>query len=75
MILFSMPVGITDSNTAELLALWKAFHIMAASRWVDTHGALFESDSYNVASWIQNPHEVPWKHRSTIMKTKDRTPE
>ncbi|EOY13284.1 Uncharacterized protein TCM_031809 [Theobroma cacao] len=67
-LLFSMSMGVMDSNTTELLALSKGFQVMATSKWANSHRVVFESDSSNLVSWVRSTHNIPWKHRRIIMK-------
>ena len=51
---FSKPVGVTNSNVAKLLAIKEAILIFIASCWVHSHNLIIESDSSNVVKWIHN---------------------
>ena len=59
-VVFSKPIGVADSNVAELLTVLEALRIFVASRWALSHKLIIESDSSNVVNWVINPHGSPW---------------
>lgn len=59
LLLFSPSMGVTDANSAELMALSKCFQIVTTSRWAFSHCIIFESDSQNAISWVLNPLKAP----------------
>lgn len=44
-ILFSISIGIFEANTAEMMAIKEAFKLFGASKWVESHSLIVESDS------------------------------
>ena len=60
-IVFSKPIGMANSNVAELLAVREAMCIFVSSKWINSHRLIIESDSSNVVRWILNPNSIPWK--------------
>ncbi|EOY11314.1 PLAT/LH2 domain-containing lipoxygenase family protein, putative [Theobroma cacao] len=44
-ILFSIPIGISKANTAEVMAIKEAFKLFGVSKWVGSHCLIVESDS------------------------------
>ncbi|XVF82519.1 hypothetical protein PTKIN_Ptkin16aG0055800 [Pterospermum kingtungense] len=65
-LVFSKPVGVMDSNLAELLAAREAFIIYSDSQWAQSYKLLIESDSLNVVKWIKDPSSSPWRFRTII---------
>ncbi|KAK9266420.1 hypothetical protein L1049_012440 [Liquidambar formosana] len=63
--LFSIPVGIVDSNFAELLAVREALRLFSTSVWASSKNLLIESDSTLVVSWI-NGHVRVWKFQFVL---------
>jgi len=59
---FSIPVGILNSNLAELRAVIKAIELSASNCLLHHKHLIIESDSANVTSWMHNPHNRPWMH-------------
>ncbi|EOY07821.1 Uncharacterized protein TCM_022143 [Theobroma cacao] len=51
----------------EILAIKKAFQMVAASRWATTNCVIVESDSENAVKWANEPTTAPWKHKTTTM--------
>nr|XP_034930821.1 uncharacterized protein LOC118061489 [Populus alba] len=69
--IFSLQVGILDSNIAELRAVVKAIELSASKCFLHHKHIIIESDSANVISWMHNTHNRPWMHRdlfSTVQK-------
>ena len=62
--IFSSPVGILDSNVAELKAVVKAIELSASNCHLHHKHIIVESDSTNVISWMNNPHNRPWMHHN-----------
>jgi ribonuclease HI len=62
--MFSVPVGILDSNIAELRAIIKAIELSASNCLLHHQHLIIESDSVNVISWMNKPHSRPWKHHN-----------
>eukprot|EP00258_Populus_trichocarpa_P025894 XP_024441913.1 chaperonin 60 subunit alpha 2, chloroplastic [Populus trichocarpa] len=61
---FSVPVGILDSNIAELRAIVKAIELSASNCLFHHQHLIIESDSVNAISWMNKPHSRPWKHHN-----------
>ncbi|EOY16012.1 Uncharacterized protein TCM_034912 [Theobroma cacao] len=71
-LIFSLPMGVTDSNTAELLAIWKGFQIVAPRPQGGlTLTTLFLGVTLRMLSWAPNPHKAPWKLRRTLMRIEE----
>jgi ribonuclease HI len=69
--IFSLLVGILDSNIAELRAVVKAVELSASNCLLHHKHITIESDSANVISWMHNSHNRPWIHRelfSTVQR-------
>ncbi|XP_061958903.1 uncharacterized protein LOC133680094 [Populus nigra] len=62
--MFSVPVGILDSNIAELRAIVKAIGLSTSNCLLHHQHLIIESDSANVISWMHKPHNRPWKHHN-----------
>jgi ribonuclease HI len=62
--MFSVPVGILDSNIAELRVIVKAIELSASNCLLHHQHLIIESDSANVISWMHKPHIRPWKHHN-----------
>eukprot|EP00258_Populus_trichocarpa_P028500 XP_024444519.1 uncharacterized protein LOC112324681 [Populus trichocarpa] len=60
--IFSLSVGILDSNVAELRAVIKAIELSASNCFLHHKHIIIESDSANVISWMNNLHNRPWIH-------------
>ncbi|XVF81381.1 hypothetical protein PTKIN_Ptkin15bG0150400 [Pterospermum kingtungense] len=65
-ILFSIPIGIADSNLDELLAIREAFLLFTALQWSCSHNLVIESDSSNAVKWVNFPFVAPWAMRSFL---------
>ena len=61
--IFSLPIGISDSNIAELRVVVKAIELSASNYLLHHKHITIKSDSVNVISWMHNPHNRPWMHR------------
>ena len=59
-----MPVGILDSNVAELRAVVKAIELSASNYFLHHKHIIIESDSANVISWMNNSYNRPWIHHN-----------
>jgi len=69
--IFSLPIGILDSNIAELRAVVKAVELSASNCLLHHKHITIKSDSANVISWMHNSHNRPWMHRelfSTVQR-------
>ncbi|XVE81888.1 hypothetical protein DITRI_Ditri15bG0102200 [Diplodiscus trichospermus] len=62
-IVFSKHIGVSDSSTAEILAVREAIVLFSQSQWVQTHRLIKESDSLNTVKWLKNPVLTPWRLR------------
>jgi ribonuclease HI len=62
--MFSVLVGILDSNIAELRAIVKTIELSASNCLLHHQHLIIESDSANVISWMHKPHNYPWKHHN-----------
>jgi len=60
--IFSLSVGILDSNIAELRAVIKAIELSASNCFLHHKHIIIESDSANIISWMNNPHNRHWIH-------------
>lgn len=67
-ITFSKPVGVADSNLAEVWAVKEALTIFLASRWKDEFCLIIESDSLNAVKWIVQPDTALWKMRQWLIQ-------
>ncbi|XVF11262.1 hypothetical protein REPUB_Repub08aG0011600 [Reevesia pubescens] len=63
LMLFSKPIGINDSNVAELLAIVEAFSSYADSCWASSYGLIVESDSSVAVNWVNSPKDIPWRFK------------
>ena len=68
--IFSLSVGILDSNITELRAVVKAIKLLASNCLLHHKHIIIESDSVNVISWMNNPHNRPWLHYKLFSSTK-----
>jgi len=59
---FSVPVGILDSNLVELRVVVKTIELSASNCLLHHKHLIIESDSANVISWMHNPHNRQWMH-------------
>ena len=57
--MLSVPVGILDSNIAELRAIVKAIEVSASNCLLHHHHLIIESDYVNVIRWMNNPLSRP----------------
>jgi ribonuclease HI len=62
LLVFSIPVGILDSNLAELRDIVKAIELSASNCLLHHKHLIIESDFVNVISWMHNPHNKSWMH-------------
>jgi len=60
--IFSLSVGILDSNIAELRAVVKAIELSASNCFLHHKHIIIESDSANIINWMNNPHNRHWIH-------------
>ncbi|KAL4367900.1 hypothetical protein GQ457_05G022870 [Hibiscus cannabinus] len=59
--LFSGPLGILDSNVAEIRAIVAALDILVARKWDGVSFFVIESDSTMALSWILHKERRPWR--------------
>ncbi|PWA52720.1 reverse transcriptase [Artemisia annua] len=59
--LFSIPLGVLDSNVAEVMAIKEACRMVNEKLDLSSYGIIVESDSLNAVSWIRRPFERPWR--------------
>ncbi|XVF71505.1 hypothetical protein PTKIN_Ptkin12aG0043200 [Pterospermum kingtungense] len=64
LISFSKPIGIADSNMAEVMAVREALALFVTSEWVVNYPLILECDSQNTVCWVRNPCDAPWRMRS-----------
>jgi ribonuclease HI len=57
---FSISVGIKDSNEAELIAVAKALELSSLRGDLSNKKIIVESDSSSVVSWMRKPSSRPW---------------
>ena len=62
--IFSLSVGILDSNVAELKAVVKAIELSASNYRLHHKHIIIECDSATVIRWMNNPHNRPWLHHN-----------
>jgi len=62
--IFSLSVGILDSNVAELKAVVKAIELSASNCRLHHKHIIIECDSATVIRWMNNPHNRPWLHHN-----------
>ncbi|OMO71317.1 hypothetical protein CCACVL1_18294 [Corchorus capsularis] len=67
-VVFSKPIGLADSNLAELLAIKEAFLIFAASNWADEKELIVESDLKIALKWVNDPCLGPWRFRQILFQ-------
>lgn len=58
--MFFGPLGVWDSNFAEIKATKHALHLFSFSPYATTNKLLIESDSKIALSWILHPSKRPW---------------
>ncbi|KAL4378674.1 hypothetical protein GQ457_02G029430 [Hibiscus cannabinus] len=59
--LFSGPLGILDSNVAEIWAIAAALDILVVGKWEGVSSFVIESDSAVALSWILHKERRPWR--------------
>ncbi|KAL4368431.1 hypothetical protein GQ457_05G036100 [Hibiscus cannabinus] len=59
--LFSGPLGILDSNVAEIRAIAAALDILVEGKWEGLSSFVIESDSAVALSWILHKERRPWR--------------
>lgn len=57
---FSISVGIKDSNEAELIAVAKALELSSLRGDLSNKKIIVESDSSSAVSWMRKPSSRPW---------------
>ncbi|EOY05520.1 Uncharacterized protein TCM_020504 [Theobroma cacao] len=57
---FFGPLGVQDSNFAEIMAIKHALHLFSFSPYATTNKLLIEFDSKIALSWILHPSKRPW---------------
>lgn len=65
--LFSIPVGVKDSNEAELLAVVKALELSSSREDMFGRNIIVESDSANVVNWMLKPCNRPWYYHELFI--------
>jgi len=65
--LFSIPVGVKDSNEAELLAIVKALELSSSREDMFGRNIIVESDSANVVNWMLKPCNRPWYYHELFI--------
>ncbi|KAK9285427.1 hypothetical protein L1049_024620 [Liquidambar formosana] len=60
---FSEPIGVMDSNVAELMAIRKALNLFADSIWASSSKLIVASDSVVALAWVSGKEAIPWKLR------------
>jgi ribonuclease HI len=68
--IFSLPVGILDSNVAELRAVVKIIKLSASNCLMHHKYIIIESHSVNVISRMNNPHNRPWLYHKLFSSAK-----
>ncbi|EOY04598.1 Uncharacterized protein TCM_019820 [Theobroma cacao] len=66
--MFSKDIGVSDSTTAELLAVREAATIYAASKWCSSSVLVLKCDNRNVVKWLTDPSDVPWRLRAMVIQ-------
>ncbi|XWS32981.1 hypothetical protein CRYUN_Cryun22dG0037900 [Craigia yunnanensis] len=56
---FYGPLGVVDSNIAEMLAIKIALQVFLYSPWIKDHALIVESDSKVAVEWICNKEKRP----------------
>nr|GEU59054.1 reverse transcriptase [Tanacetum cinerariifolium] len=59
--LFSISVGVLDSNVAEVMVIKEACRMVNKNLHLSASRNIVESDSINVVSWVRHPLERPWR--------------
>ncbi|PWA68757.1 hypothetical protein CTI12_AA301610 [Artemisia annua] len=59
--MFSIPIGVLDSNVAEVMAIKEACRMVNEKLDLSSSGIIVESDSLNAVSWVRHPLERPWR--------------
>jgi len=60
--MFSMSVGIKESNETELLELIKALELSSTREEFIGKSIIIESDSANAIDWMSNESNTPWRN-------------
>ncbi|EOY31783.1 Uncharacterized protein TCM_038911 [Theobroma cacao] len=68
---FSKPIGICDSNKAELMAIREATLIYATSRWNEAFRHILECDNSNIVKWISIPRHLVIQTSKLLGKIKE----
>jgi len=68
--IFSLSVGILDSNVVELRTVIKAIELSASNCFLHHKHIIIEFDSANVISWMNNPNNRPWIHHKLFSSAK-----
>ena len=64
--LFSVKIGVADSNYAELRAVLEALVVYDAQSEIRGSSLIIESDSYNCVSWVNGDEVCCWKYANTL---------
>ncbi|EOY32706.1 Uncharacterized protein TCM_040733 [Theobroma cacao] len=68
LVMSSKTISVTDSTTAELLAVKEATIIYAVSRWCFSCMLILECDNCSVMKWLTDPNDLKWRLRALIFK-------
>ncbi|XWS10479.1 hypothetical protein CRYUN_Cryun39dG0083300 [Craigia yunnanensis] len=59
--IFSMPIGVEDSNFVEFMAIRVSPFLFSCSSWASSHTLIIKRDSNNVIRWVYFHSFVPWQ--------------
>ncbi|PWA51835.1 reverse transcriptase [Artemisia annua] len=59
--MFSIPIGVLDSNVVEVMAIKEACRMVTEKLDLSSSGIIVKSDSLNAVSWVRHPLEIPWR--------------
>ncbi|PWA45434.1 reverse transcriptase [Artemisia annua] len=59
--MFSIPLGVLDSNVVEVMAIKEACRMVNEKLDLSSSGIIVESDSLNAVSWVRHPFERSWR--------------
>ena len=60
--MFSVNIGVADSNFAELYAILEALELFMSFEEGNGCGLFIESDSSNAVSWVNEANYVCWRY-------------
>ena len=75
--IFSSPIPFMEVNSAEILALHRAFRISSSWDFSNYERVIFESDSFNAVSWCNSESGGPWNlihHLNFIRNVRKKNP-